>query len=173
MRARLLLAAGVVSLTVAGMFACSDNPVRPQQDVSLKPRAALNPPPGASLTVQVQVPVSMRTSPFNVSRFLTVPPNFAVSVFARVSGARFMAAAPNGDLLVSRPGSGSITLVRPGVNGADPTLFTWASGLYKPHDVVFHTLNGTTYVYVAEGDKIARYTYTLGQTAGQGRQIII
>jgi len=130
-------------------------------------------PPAASVTMKVTVPASMRTSPFNVDRFLTVPPNFAISVFARVSGARFMTVAPNGDVFVSNPGAGAVYLVRPGTGGADPTKFTWASGLYKPHDIVFATVAGTTYVYVAEADKIARYTYNSAITTGQGRQVII
>ncbi len=32
----------------------------------------------------VQVPTSMRAAPFNVNRYLTVPPNFSAAVFARV-----------------------------------------------------------------------------------------
>ena len=173
-RARLVRLSSVSLAGVAGLYACSENPVEtPAAASGLAPRAAVVPPPSASLTVKVQVPASMRSSPFNVDRFLTIPPNFNISVFARIGGARFLAVAPNGDLLVSRPGAGSITLVRPGVNGADPTYFTWASGLYRPHDIVFHTLNGTTYVYVAEADKIARYVYSSGGTTGQGRQVII
>ena len=167
--------ASSIGVVLAGVsYACSDNPVRPPADVAtITPRAAVTPPPEASLTVQVQVPASMRTAPFNVDRYLTVPPSFAVSVFARISGARFIAVAPNGDVLVSRPSSGSVSLVRPGANGADPSVFTWASGLYRPHDIVFHTISGTTYVYVAEADKIARYSYSDGGTTGQGRQVII
>ena len=168
-RSLLLLAATIVA-------ACSDNPVRApasQDEIPPRPRAAVVTPPAASLTVRVEVPASMRSSPFNVDRFLTIPPNFAVSVFARIGGARFMAVAPNGDLLVSNPGAGAIYLVRPGASGADPSVFTWASGLYKPHDIVFATIGGMTYVYVAEGDKVARYTYSSSVTTGQGRQVII
>ena len=84
-----------------------------------------------------------------------------------------MAVAPNGDLLVSNPGAGIVSIVRPGVGGADPAVSTWASGLNQPHDIVFHTLNGTTYVYVSETDKVARYTYTSGDATGQGRQVVI
>jgi glucose/arabinose dehydrogenase len=165
------------SLAVALVAAaCSDNPVRapagdePQLSA---PRFAVTSPPAASLTIKVDVPASMRSSPFNVDRFLTVPPNFGISVFARVGGARFMAFAPNGDLFVSNPGAGSVYLIRPGAAGADPTTFTWASGLYKPHDIVFADIGGTTWVYVAEADKIARYTYSASSTTGQGRQVII
>lgn len=169
------LTRSLVLLSLAAA-ACSDNPVRApsdHSDIDLHPRAAVVTPPAASLTVKVDVPASMRTSPFNVDRFLTIPPNFTIGVFARISGARFMAVAPNGDLFVSNPGAGTVRLVRPGAAGADPTVFTWASGLYKPHDIVFATIAGTTYVYVAEADKIARYTYSASSTAGQGRQVII
>ncbi|HZJ00397.1 MAG TPA: hypothetical protein VFD22_07020, partial [Gemmatimonadaceae bacterium] len=54
---------------VAVALACSDNPVRapaPDDAIALRPRAAVNPPPAASLTIKVDVPASMRTSPFNV-----------------------------------------------------------------------------------------------------------
>ena len=127
----------------------------------------------ASVSVRVQVPSSMRTSPFNVDRNLTVPPNFAVSVYARVPNARFMAAAPNGDLLVSRPGAGEVKIVRPGSAGGDPTVSTFVSGLRMPHDIVFHTVNGTTYVYIAESNQINRYVYTYGDTTAQNRQIVV
>jgi len=115
----------------------------------------------------------MQSPPFDVDRYLTIPPNFSVAVYARVGGARFMAVAPNGDLLVSGSGSGNVYIVQPGVGGGDPVVSTWASGLNGPHDIVFHTLNAITYVYVAETDKVARYTYTTGDLTGQGRQVII
>ena len=156
--------------------ACAEEPasVGPKVEPLIRtPQFAVVPPPGASVTVQVSVPVSMRTSPFNVDRFLTIPPNFSISVFARRSGARFMAVAPNGDLLVSNPGAGAVYLIRPSTTGGDPTQFTWAAGLYKPHDIVFANIGGTMYVYVAEGDKIARYTYNAAVTTGQARQVII
>ena len=164
------------ALSSASLLACSNEPVQQPAkatDISIRPRATVVPPPAASVTIKVDVPVSMRSSPFNVDRFLTVPPNFSISVFARVGGARFMAVAPNGDVLVSNPGAGSVYLVRPGAAGADPTTFTWASGLYRPHDIVFADIGGVTYVYVAEADKIARYAYNAASTTGQGRQVVI
>ena len=63
--------------------------------------AGASAPPGASVTAPVQVPAALRTAPFDVSRSLTVPPGFTISVYARIGGARFMALAPNGDLLVA------------------------------------------------------------------------
>ena len=122
---------------------------------------AQTPPPAASNNVQVQVPASMRSAPFNVSRTLTVPPGFVISVYARVPWARFMAVAPNGDVLVSNPGAGRIYLLRRNTSGhADVSVF--ASGLRNPHDLVFATLAGTTWLYVAESHQIVRYVYRSG-----------
>ena len=75
---------------------------------------------GASVTVQVQVPASLAQDPFNITRTLTVPPGFSISVFARINDARFMAVAPNGDLLVSSPNTAKVFLLRPDPNGGVP-----------------------------------------------------
>ncbi len=116
----------------------------------------------------------MQTSPFNIERYLTVPPNFAVSVYARVPNARFMAVAPNGDLLVSRPGGGEVKIIRQGGAGADPTVSTFVSGLRSPHDIVFHTVaGGTTYVYISETNQINRYVYNYGDLTAHDRQIVV
>lgn len=128
-------------------------------------------PAGASVTVPIAVPATMRTAPFDVPRSLTVPPNFSVRVYARVPGARFLATAPNGDLLVSNPGAGAVYVVKRNTSG-DGVVSTWVSGLHNPHDVVFHALGGVTYVYVAESDRIGRYVYTTSGTAGT-RQVLV
>lgn len=128
----------------------------------------------ASVSVKVQVPISMRTSPFNVDRYLTVPPNFNISVYARVPNARFMAVAPNGDVLVSRPGGGEVKIIRASSTGGDPTVSTFVGGLRNPHDIVFHTVaGGTTYVYIAESNQINRYIYNYGDLTAHDRQIVV
>jgi glucose/arabinose dehydrogenase len=132
----------------------------------------INSPQGASVRTKVNVPASMRSAPFDVDRYLNVPPDFEISVYARVAGARFMAVAPNNDLLVSVPGQGKVVLLRPNSNG-DPQRFDFATNLRRPHDIVFHNINGTTWVYIAETHQINRYVYTAGDTAAQGRQVII
>ncbi len=131
------------------------------------------PPPGASVSVKVQVPASMRAFPFDADRYLNVPPNFTIAVYARISGARFMAIAPSGDLLVSQPGAGKVILVRPNPTGGDPSLFDFATGLRRPHDIVFHAIGQTTYVYIAETHQINRYIYHPGDTAAQNREIVV
>ncbi len=135
-----------------------------------------SPPPAASVSVQVQVPASMQGSPFNVSRFLTVPVNFSISVYARVSEARFMAITPKGDLLVSQPNQGKVKLVRPNPTlGSDPLISDFVSGLTQPHDIVFHNIGSTTYIYIAESNQINRYVYAFSDITinSATRQVVV
>jgi glucose/arabinose dehydrogenase len=143
-------------------------PATAQEVAPLAPNA----PPAASVSVKVQVPASMRAAPFDVDRYLTVPPNFAIAVYARISNARFMAVAPNGDLLVSQPNTGKVLLVRANSSGAT-TVSDFATGLRRPHDIVFHTVNGTSYVYIAETHQINRFRYATGDTTAHDRQIVV
>lgn len=139
--------------------------------VALQPNAAAA-VPDASQSVRVAVPAGMAAPPFDVARMLSIPPGFAIGVFARVEGARFMAVAPNGDLLVSNPGAGTVTLLRP--NGGDtPQRTTFASGLHHPHGIVFHTVDGKAYVYIAESDRVIRAPYASGQTAIGAVQTVV
>ncbi len=129
-------------------------------------------PPAASVSVKLQVPASMRTAPFDVDRYLTVPRDFSISVYARVSKPRFMAIAPNGDLLVSQPSTGKVLLIRP--NGSNsPLVSDFATGLRNPHDIVFHAIGTTTYVYIAESHQINRYVYSAGDLTARNRQVVV
>ena len=163
-------AAAVVLLAVAG---CQDDLPTAAGRPEAAPRAAalLAAPAAASQRVRVSVPASMRGAPFDVPRELVVPPGFAAEVVARVPGARFLAVAPDGSVLVSNPGAGRIVRVRAGAG--DPTVTTWASGLYKPHDIVVHEMSGTTWIYVAEGDKVVRYRWDAASETAVGRQLLI
>ncbi len=132
----------------------------------------LNQSPGASTNVKIQVPQDMRTGVFAQDRTLNVPPKFAIAVYARIPGARFMAVTPNGDLLVSVPGEGKVVLVRP-VAGGNPQTSDFVAGLRKPHDIVFHTIDNTTYIYLSESNQINRYVYHTGDMQAQGRQVVV
>lgn len=138
----------------------------------LMPAAAVNTPLGASVSTQVEVPISMRFAPFDTDRYLNLPPNFAIAVYARIDKARFMAIAPNGDLLVSQPSTGKVLLVRPNGSG-DPVITDFVTGLRNPHDIVFHTIGATTYVYISESHQINRFVYNLGDTTAHDRQIVV
>jgi glucose/arabinose dehydrogenase len=114
----------------------------------------------------------MSYSPFNQDRYLNVPAGFSISVYARVNGARFMAVAPNGDLLVSQPGAGKVALVRPNPAG-DPLTLDFANGLRNPHDIVFHRIGSTRYVYISESTQINRYIYSDGDVSAHDREVVV
>jgi glucose/arabinose dehydrogenase len=69
---------------------------------------------------------------------LNVPNGFTVEVVSdSVHGARFLAAAPNGDILVSEIGRGQVVAVHPGSRpGTQPTVV--ARGLERPNGLAFH-----------------------------------
>ena len=129
-------------------------------------------PPGATATVQVVVPASMRGAPFDVPRSLTVPEGFSIAVYARVPGARFIAVTPEGNLLVSNPGAGKVSLVRQGGSGGDPVVSDWVTGLRKPHDLVFHTVAGTLFLYVTESNGVRRFAWTGAPTAPSAEVVL-
>jgi len=129
-------------------------------------------PPGASTSVPVSVPASMRGAPFDVSRALTVPQGFSISVYARVPGARFMAITPEGNLLVSNPGAGKVFLVRPGSGGGDPVVSDWVTGLRRPHDLVFHRIGSSLWLYVSESNAVRRYAWTGAATAPASEVVV-
>jgi glucose/arabinose dehydrogenase len=136
------------------------------------PTAVLANPPAASVETKIQVPNTMDSAPFNINRYLKVPPNFSISVYARINKARFMAVAPNGDLLVSQPSTGKVLIVQP--NGSnDPIISDFVTGLRKPHDIVFHKIDGTTYVYISETHQINRFTYKSGDVTAKNREIVV
>jgi glucose/arabinose dehydrogenase len=127
----------------------------------------------APVTVPLTVPAGLASAPFQQARSVQVPAGFSLAVYARVPGARFLAVTPDGSLLVSQPGAGKVALVRPGNAGGLPTVTDFVTGLRNPHDLVFHAIGGTTYLYVAESHQINRYVYRAGDLTAQGRQTII
>ncbi len=137
-------------------------------------------PPGLAL-VEVQVPNAYRTDVFAQPRRLWVPEGFAISVVARVPGARFMALAPDGDILLSRPGayqSGDPArdgkIFRLHLSGDGTSQVTeFSSGLRQPHDLVFTEIGGTTYLYIAESHQVIRATYHPGAPALGPTQVIL
>jgi uncharacterized protein (TIGR03437 family) len=130
-------------------------------------------PPGASLSRSVTVPSGMRIGVFSSDQFLTVPPGYQISVWARVTNARFLAVAPNGDVFVSQPDLGQILILRPDPTGGDPTQFVYASGLRGPQGLAFDTVNGVTWLYVGESNQIDRYVYKAGDTAAPTKNVLV
>jgi len=149
-----------------------ESPAVPQEpDVPQEP-AATPVAVAASVQVTLEVPPSLVAAPFDTERKLTVPPGFGIRLWARLAGARFMALAPNGDVLVSHPGSGKVFLLRDRA-GDVPQSIEFASGLQKPHDMVFHTIGSTTYLYIAESQRVTRSEYQGGDTQTRPRQVVV
>lgn len=165
------LAVGFAAMGAACSGGSDDAPASPQ--TTSTPPASPPPPPPAPPgdtptammeTVPLGVSPDMASGELATPRTLSVPSGFGIRAYARVANARFMAVAPNGDLLVSDPAGGRITLLRQSATGA-PQRFTFASNLRKPHDIVFHMLDNNTYVYIAESHRIIRSVYTADSTS--------
>ena len=122
---------------------------------------------------KLNVPAALKNGVFSSDRVLNIPPGFQISLFASVPGARFMAVAPNGDILVSQPGAGQVTLLRPVAGGGVPRSLTFVSGLRTPHDIVFHAIGGITYIYIAEKNQIDRFRYVPGDTVAHDREVVV
>lgn len=128
----------------------------------------------ASVMRQLEIPQALASPPFDSKKNLTIPPGFGILLWARVANARFMALAPNGDVLVSVPSEGRIVLLRPGDSAdAVPQTFGYANGLQNPHDMVFHRIGDTTYLYVAESNRVTRSVYQDGETVSGARETIV
>ena len=138
------------------------------QQVSTEQNSAS--PLAASKAVELEVSGEMATPPFDTTRTLSVPEGFDISVYARVPNARFMALTPGGDLLVSQPDQGKISRITAG-NGGSTTVSDFLTGLTRPHDMVFYQLNGKTYLFVAESDRISRFTYQDGKATDE--QVVV
>jgi glucose/arabinose dehydrogenase len=168
----LVITAAAAALTagaLVGLSACGDDEEDPP------------PPPGSAIRVKLDVPAAYRTSPFNEDRYLDVPPGFAVSVVARVPGARFMAITPDGYLLVSRPGEfdtgdpakdGKIFLVKPQADGTS-AVTEFSSGLRKPHDLVFTEIDGKDYLYISESHQVIRAIYNDGDATLGATEVVL
>jgi len=162
-----------IALAGVALIACnSDQPPGPNSTEDQVTANAFGPGPTQYVTVPVQVAPAFATAPFNVTRSLTIPSGFSIKVFARVSGARFLAVTPDGRTLVSNPGTGIITLLTPNGTGL-PLSSTFVSGLAKPQDMVFYQSGSTMYLYVSEKNRVSRAVYVNGDLTMRSRQVVV
>ena len=96
------------------------------------------------------------TSATTLDGRLRVPAGFAVAYFASgLSGVRFMAVSPAGDVYATQPGRGLVVRL-PDANrdGRADSTVTVATGLNQPHGLAFHK----GFLYVANTDGVVRLT---------------
>jgi glucose/arabinose dehydrogenase len=129
-------------------------------------RAATGSPAGHATqslrSVTVSVPSGKTASPFDRPRRLRLPAGWTAAVWARVGGARLETWTPEGDLLVSSPGSGSVTELAPAAGGR-PAQRVILSGLTNPQGLAFDRVGSHQVLYVAESDELDRYRWTRGR----------
>jgi len=122
-------------------------------------------PPWANSTTTLVVPAGEGGGALSTPHQLTVPSGWTARVWARVSGARMEAWTPEGDLLVSVPGNGTIVELRPDAAGT-ATAATLLSGLTNPQGLAFAQLDGHWALYVGESDQIDRYPWAARGISG-------
>jgi len=98
---------------------------------------------------------------------LHLPPGFHIAVFAEKLGdPRAMLQAPNGDVILSEPGEGKVTILRDANHdGVAEQRFTFASGLDNPYGLAFWG----HWLYVGNESGVIRFRYKVGQTAADGK----
>ena len=119
----------------------------------------------ADSTTTLVVPAGEGAGVLSTPRQLTVPSGWTARVWARVDDARMEAWTPEGDLLVSSTGDGSVMELRPDPAGT-ATVSTLLSGLTNPQGLAFARLDGRWVLYVAESDQIDRYPWGPGGISG-------
>ncbi len=146
----------VAALMVPGAALAADHP---GQKFQISPASLAKPyATPATATESTAVPRPIGAMP-------EVPRGFAVSIFAeKLSNARWMAVAPNGDVFLAEPtaSGGKITVLRDsnGDGKADKSFTFVSSGLVYPHGLAFHD----GYLYVGGLKGIWRIPYRDGQT---------
>src|SRR6266567_7710268 len=98
---------------------------------------------------------------------LTLPPGFEISTFAEgnFERPRWMALAPNGDVLLADADAEKIIVLRDkNGDGVAEERFTFAEGLNKPFGMAFWH----DYFYVGNTNGIVRFHYKSGQTKADG-----
>ena len=167
----LLAAATACSLALAGCGGQTPEAARPGASGSSATGSASQPSTalvlGAPASVKVTAGAGLNAAPFDVARSVTLPAGWTAAVYARVDKARFMTFTPSGDLLVSQPSQGKVRVVRAG------KATEFASGLNRPHDLVFAEVGGATWLFVAEADKVVRYPYKSGDLKAHDGQVVV
>ncbi len=129
----------------------------------------------ASKWIGINFPFGHEDSPSAglLNRRMVLPDGFSVTVYASdLPGARMLHLTPKGDLLVSMPNSGRITLVERDRNGTgqSPGRRAILTGLNRPHGLELYK----DWLYVAETDAIGRVLFDNepGKISGDFERIV-
>ncbi|MBV9642993.1 MAG: sugar dehydrogenase [Verrucomicrobia bacterium] len=126
--------------------------------------------PKALVPATVEVPSSLRTTPFDQDRVLMVPPGFKISVLARIPGARFMMPLTTGEILVAEPSDGCLSLVKPQAGGTASALI---KDLHNPQGMALHQSDHKLYLYVGESNQVTRFLLAPGATSASDKTVIV
>ena len=163
----LVVCAGLVTAACGGPARPGAVPATPATSAApaAVPATPAAPAVAAQPWVDLVVPPGEAGGAFSVPRRLKVPDGWTARVWARVPGARMEAWTPEGDLLVSEPGTGRVVELtpRPGGTAASRVLL---SGLTSPQGLTFARLAGRWVLYVGESDQIDRYPWGSGGITG-------
>ena len=152
-----------IALVIMFSFACAaETTSAPQALRHYDIRADQLPPPFA--TASAGNPPRVTAPPAGAQ--LQLPPGFKISVFAdKLDDPRRMLLAANGDVVLSEPGAGKITVLRDANHdGVAEQRFTFASNLDGPYGLAFHD----RFLYVGNEDAVVRLPYTPGATKAAG-----
>jgi glucose/arabinose dehydrogenase len=116
---------------------------------------------GGFTTVEVTVADGADGGPAQ-GRSLTVPDGWTAEVWADVPGARLAAWTPDGSLLVSTGGRGTLELLAPTSPGAAPERTVLLDGLSGPQGVAFAEQDGRDVLVVGDSSRIVAWDYAGG-----------
>jgi glucose/arabinose dehydrogenase len=102
-----------------------------------------------------------------------VPAGFKVGEYANDTGrARYALRAPNGDIIVSRAGSGEVLVLRGGEKAESTTVY--ASGLNGPYGLALWPSGPNPQeLYVANNNSVVRFPYATGDRKAKGEPEVV
>jgi glucose/arabinose dehydrogenase len=122
----------------------------------------------ATARVTLTVPAANRQGSFQGPQSVTLPRGWKAEAWAIVPGARLETWTPEGDLLVSEPGSGKIVELVPGAKrSAPPAQRTVVSGMENPQGMAFDHVGGQEVLYVAGSSEVDRFVWSHGQATSR------
>jgi glucose/arabinose dehydrogenase len=95
---------------------------------------------------------------------LALPAGFHIDVFAsQLLGPRKMLVAANGDVILSEPVGGRISILHPSADGtAAASRDTFAENLKQPFGIAFYPAKNPKWLYVGETNRVVRFRYHAG-----------